>query len=415
MKTSMLRLWMALVLLLGSTPAWSGNTTASSVTFTVTGASLIAAPGTDSSGTILAQGSYPVTFTKTDPDLSASALGAISVPAGRYVGVTITYLNSLTFEVDGERYDGLDHSLDGAVASSLSNGTSYVCTTDSSGNLDLCSSGSSGVAVAGEFNTGSETTVQSSSYFSKVYCIPTDGASGGCESGDQVVTKPALYITMDMFHYVSVNEFPSTPTASVLGGYPYVTFGAPGAAIHLTGMSTSPAGEPIDVSIIFDGNENVINVNASGNVNFLANSGNDSNDYGYCSGNSYIETPGGESLELISFSTASNGTLEMPFGVGTTSYGFSTITGFLSSVISESSLSSTPVAQSCVAGTGSFLGYTYNVAYSCNTGSGTTGHCGDTSDKLLRVARIVDPNNILGGICPQSTVTNSTAGSCGSY
>ncbi len=363
----------------------AGFITPSEMTMTFTGASLTTVD--NSRKTIVASGTYPITFKKTDTDFAAVTVGTAGVEAGRYIGVQICYNSARSVKVNGDIYDG-------PTSGAISSGTALYSTgTEATAAGSVTTSVTASPTTLANYTVGNGTSQCSESYFVKPVCVTTSGTTG-CEATDTVIdtstTPPNLSVMLDMYDSVGVDAATGALDAHV-PIYPYPAFGKPGAAVHLRRSSGGNIG---NVSLIFGSDGNLVYsslyqsgsntgfCSIGGGVGFVTTTAVPSGGFQNAYGPSAVQK---DTAGKIEFASGGCGT-----GSTCTSSGLQTITNYKVGVPNTT-------AVDCLPDTTGALGFTY------------TGTAAVSSPGTITVKRIIDPSNILGGIC------TTGGGICGDY
>jgi hypothetical protein len=218
-----------------------------------------------------------VTFSAADKDFGQVLQQSITIPQGRYIGASVQYLSQRQITLSGFRYQGTSGSV-------LQDGH-YVCST-STGWIDNGSTSSCSPAAAPlSITTPGGTTA---SYFSSPMCVATPlTQSATCVSTDVFVdatisSNLAFNIMFDLYNYFQINSATSVYSGTTPGNaFPYLTFGTPGAAIHLSNH-TDGTHDDGEITLLFDGGLNLINSVAYQTANF------GSPPAGICAGTPYV-------------------------------------------------------------------------------------------------------------------------------
>jgi len=232
-----------------------GFITPTSLSMTITNLALIpVGAGTNSNNyNTLISTNTPFTVNRADTDFVASSLGKISIPAGRFSGISITYLSARSFKANGVKYTGMN-------GTAISNGnTVYSSGTDASLAGAITTTVGTATTLGNYSAGGSNTTSGSTTYFPNIICVGAGGV--GCQSGDTILdpttTSVGAYIMLDLYNVINVNA--DTGSASmVTPSYPYVVFGTPGAAIHLESVTAGTSAS--EITLLFDGSMNLMQV-----------------------------------------------------------------------------------------------------------------------------------------------------------
>jgi hypothetical protein len=357
------------------------------MTITFTEADIISS---DNHNLTLLSGNFPTTFHKTDTDFAAIALGGITAPEGRFIGVRVCYNTDRTVKLTGATYHGA------AGAGGLVDGSTISTTGTSTAisNNSITVSTAAGNALSG-YVVGNGTNNCSSSYFATPVCVTNDASH--CQTGDKHIDPgtvvPNLNIMLDLFNSVGVDGANLT-LDNHIPIYPYPTIGTPGASMHLTDTSGSNIA---NVSLLFGNDKALLYTSAYSNNTFT----------GLCGGVGFVSVTAGPAGAFMnsygptavqSFNS-STGKLQFATGnCGTSNTCVSSGINVLDNVNqTDAGHGGGPVNISCVAdsaATPPYLGFTY------------TSGAGNGGPAAFTISKIVDPANVLGH-CASSP--------CGSY
>jgi hypothetical protein len=313
----------ALLALNGAASASSGVITPAKTTIQITGLYFldpsnhtVAVGGSTADGGSQMVG-RSITLNASDPDFQSFPFGTLSVPEGRFIGLSLAVDNTQRkVTLDGRyRYMGSDTS----SPNQIKNGY-YLCSTgtatDGSGIMGSPTP-ADGIFCAAPaeltiVSNASQANVVSTSFFAKPVCITTtDQQKTVCQPGDNFIdgsnaSNLTVTLMFDLFNSMTVantdpNLGPNQPYRLFPGSYPFAILGDPGAAVHLVINSNLNADGTVnmngarsigDVTILMDGSKNLIYTRAGLSSDTMCSgsfvSGCSANNVpGYCSGQSY--------------------------------------------------------------------------------------------------------------------------------
>jgi hypothetical protein len=367
----------------GAFASATGFVTPSTLVIPVTAVSLVT---TDNSATAIS-GATSLTFKRSDANFTATSLGAITIPAGRYKGVTWQGPVTWTVTVNGGLYTG-------TTANGFTNGTSALYTNSATAsNSSLTTSVVTAVAAAGLSPPGTSSAAGSTTYFPQVACIKGTGIT--CLSTDFVVdpatSPPKVTFMMDLYNSVLVDAN-NCAMAYSANAYPEIFIGDAGAAVHVSGANGTQFTEG---TMAFDnqGTGNTLRpVYAA-----MFTVGN----LGGPSGLPYVGATAATTGQYFKY-TAASGLLEFPLG---NCPGTACVSSGGAQISSVKSAAGTTLAFACQTETANY--------YATGSPAATTAQCvaGEVNlASALKIARIVDPSNIVGS-CVTASVTGQT-GTC---
>jgi hypothetical protein len=193
-----------------------------------------------------------VTFSAADADFSQASLGTISVAEGRYVGATVSYETSRTITLSGYKYQGIN-------GSQGSDGQ-YICSSASGYSFQAGASCASPAPFTITVSGGANRT-----YFPKPICVTTSAKqSSVCQTGDTffdsgTASNIVFNLMMDLYNAFLIDPSSNASSAVTDQGnlYPIVTFGPPGAAVHLSSHGAGNAAQA-ELTLLFDNAETLI-------------------------------------------------------------------------------------------------------------------------------------------------------------
>lgn len=396
----------------GATTQPTGAVTPTSVTITVTGVNAI---DENNSYSTISSTQTEVTFTRTDSNMANVKIADFSIPQGRYIGISISYLAARKIKLDGVYYQGAD-----GTGFTASHGAKLWSTADVTDGLAVNSVTTTLTATPSTLTLvptkadgtlyGATDKFASITYFSSPFCVTKDTSI--CKTGDTIVDgnsqTPSIGLLLDMFHNVGIDG--RTAQMSLdnhYGSYPYAVANGAGAAIHLTATNglTGNDRSISDATLLFDSSKKLIYAQTAATGNGLGSSS------GWCSGVAAVTATGapsgsqfnkyGPTFVMTFDSTTGVAKFAAP-GNGTASYpsGVMAYTDLLKAV--GQTTTSTCVADDLA--TPPYLGYTYNKG---------TGVAGSTN---WTISRIVDPTGIFGKCTSTATgfITGTGSGGGGS-
>jgi hypothetical protein len=329
-----------------------------------------------------------ITFAKTDTDYSATALGNVTIPEGRYTGASVSYTNTKTLTINGAVYQGQ------TAGSIVTGDTIYGASTGT--DMQEADPGQVHTITFTSNSTGASST----SLFNGVVCIAATSTSSTCESTDTIITTPSINMVADLYHAGTAAE-PTTSGYDMgigdYGFYPILLLDDPGASIHL---NYSSGGFVANISLIFNKNAELIYAHG--------NRGQEGSVAGFC--------PGGW-VAADNTVSADRGQAVMVFGgltgsdAGKVQYaghresdgswypgGINVLDNVLQAVGSNVSVSCVVPASATPA----------NLGFSFDGISDFTGNSGSTN---FTIKRISDPNGVLTSAGAPICATSP----CGSY
>jgi len=327
----------------------------------------------DNTRFVMHEGALEATFERASNDLIYVGLKKIDIPEGRYVGASLCFEAQPQVLLSGQNYQG--QSVNG-----FSTGTglfSSAVSAFAANALSTSAPAASGYLSAFQFFQ--DTCVDL--YFTTSVCVRTGGAS--CKSFDRVidpsVSMPHFTLFMDMQHSVGVdaNQRSLTLTHSA---FPVLLLGTPSVAINLHGQQGDNYG---NITLILDSDKKLLHARSYGNLTT-----------GFCAGSPGISVTGavegsyrnGFGPTAVSILNAFTGRVQFAAGNCTSLNTDCRSSGIvtLDSIYKEIGQT---VTGNCVPDTAAdpaFLNYTYTA------GAGSSGSIS------WIVARIVDPNQVLG-------------------
>ena len=324
-------------------------------------------------------GSYDVEFTRAGSAFAEIPITTITVPVGVYDSVTLSFNSAYQVKLNGDTYFGNGGSLSTNTAiytTSAVDGRGNGAVTSTAGTATYVSN-----VTATGVNSGGKIT-GTTTKFAIPACVAVDKTkcTGGSRwVGGDGVTLPNINILLDLYQAIVVDGS-NLSLAQSNYTLPFAMLGAPGAAVHISGVNGGPP---------TTGNSNITMIFAP-DKSFLyaATMSAGTTSVGPTGGSTAFVNPSGtsgtESAIFVGDFDTSSGQVRFVTGSctgngGCFSNGLVTLNNILQSVGSS-------VTYTCTSDTTGALGVAYT--------GGTCTHSAGNGN--MKIARIIDPGNIFG-------------------